>query len=150
MRRIERLVGKTIQFWRKNIFGLTGEEFAEKLGVSKGYISKVESGYTGISLSKIEQIAKILKISPLTILSGLPVKESLDAILRIYRNPKYEVTIKELETLVNIRFRDKVIKEEHYLQILKMLRSSNSNLNSYRPKNEIDILLLDIEEEVNQ
>lgn len=150
-KKIEKLIGKTIQFWRRNVFGYTSEDFAKKLGVSKSYVNNVESGYSGISFKKIEQIAKALKISPLTLLRGLPEKEALDTIMEIYRDPKYNVTIKELETLIGARFRGKHITKKGYLQLLDLIRSGDFTIDSesYRPRDMVDILLDEIEEEIN-
>ncbi|KAA0257506.1 helix-turn-helix transcriptional regulator [Deferribacter autotrophicus] len=150
-KKIERLIGKTIQFWRKNIFGLTGEEFAKRLGTSRVYVSKIESGTAGLSFKKIEQIAKALKISPLTLLRGLPEKEALDTIMEIYRDPKYNVTIKELEALIGAKFRGKHITKKGYLQLLDLIRSGDFAIDSesYRPRDMVDILLDEIEEEIN-
>ncbi|MGA1847238.1 helix-turn-helix domain-containing protein [Deferribacter abyssi] len=150
-KKIEKLIGKTIQFWRKSVFGYTSEDLAKKLGVSKSYINNIESGYSGISFKKIEQIAKALKISPLTLLRGLPEKEALDAIMEIYRDPKYNVTIKELEALIGAKFRGKHITKKGYLQLLDLIRSGDFVIDSesYRPRDMVDILLDEIEEEIN-
>lgn len=54
-------IGKNIQKARQEK-GLTQETFAELMGVSWSYVSKIESGVINLSLGKILEIANYLKI----------------------------------------------------------------------------------------
>lgn len=57
-----------IKFMRQ-LQGLTQEEMAEKLGISlKGY-SDIERGKTNLQVSRVEEIAKILEVDLLDLLS---------------------------------------------------------------------------------
>ena len=56
-----KIVGKNIQKQRL-IQGYTQETFAELMGVSWSYVSKIEAGILNLSLGKILEIADYLKI----------------------------------------------------------------------------------------
>lgn len=56
-------IGKKIQSARKDKC-YTQETFAELMGVSWSYVSKIESGILNLSLGKIYDIARFLKINP--------------------------------------------------------------------------------------
>ena len=56
-----KIVGKNIQKQRL-IQGYTQETFAELMGVSWSYVSKVEAGILNLSLGKILEIADYLNI----------------------------------------------------------------------------------------
>ncbi len=56
-----RIVGKNIQRERQKQ-GFTQETFAELMGVSWSYVSKIESGILNLSLGKVLEIADYLKI----------------------------------------------------------------------------------------
>ena len=56
-----KIIGKNIQRERQKK-GLTQETFAELMNVSWSYVSKIESGVINLSLGKILQISKYLKI----------------------------------------------------------------------------------------
>ena len=55
-------IGKNIQKQRK-LKGYTQETFAELMGVTWSYVSKIESGVSNLSLGKIYDIAEYLKIN---------------------------------------------------------------------------------------
>ena len=59
-REICKIIGKNIQNIRKEK-GYTQESFAELMGVSWSYISKIESGILNLSIGKILEIATYLK-----------------------------------------------------------------------------------------
>lgn len=52
---------------------------AAKLGITSGSYSKIESGFTDINLSRLEQIASILDIRLIQLLSFNPEQEIRDA-----------------------------------------------------------------------
>lgn len=54
-------IGKNIQNQRRNK-GYTQETFAELMGVSWSYVSKIECGILNLSLGKIHDISNYLKI----------------------------------------------------------------------------------------
>lgn len=54
-------IGKNIQKNRQTQ-GLTQETFAELMGVSWSYVSKIESGVINLSLGKILQISEYLNV----------------------------------------------------------------------------------------
>ena len=58
---IEKLIGQRIAFIRKQT-GITQEMLAEKAGISRDFLSRVERGVTGISFQNLESISKSLKV----------------------------------------------------------------------------------------
>lgn len=57
-----KIIGKNIQNQRK-LKGYSQESFAELMGVSWSYVSKIECGILNLSLGKIYDIANYLKIN---------------------------------------------------------------------------------------
>ena len=66
-----KIIGKNIQKERLKQ-GLTQETFAELMGVSWSYVSKMESGILNLSLGKILDISEFLK-TDINILLEIPV-----------------------------------------------------------------------------
>ena len=62
-------IGKFIQELRKEK-GLTQEELAEKLGITKNAVSKWERGISLMDLSLLKPLSEILEVSITEILSG--------------------------------------------------------------------------------
>ncbi len=60
--KLPRLLGKKIKELRESA-GLTQEELAEKIKVSRVYMGYIEQGRNAPSLEVLERVAKILKIS---------------------------------------------------------------------------------------
>ena len=60
-RDLYKIIGKNIQAERIKQ-GLTQEKFAELMQVSWSYVSKIESGILNLSIGKIYDISKFLKI----------------------------------------------------------------------------------------
>ncbi len=56
-----KIIGKNIQNKRKDKL-LTQETFAELMGVSWSYVSKIESGVLNLSVGKIYEIAQYLDV----------------------------------------------------------------------------------------
>jgi transcriptional regulator with XRE-family HTH domain len=56
------MIGKTIRDRRKQL-GISMKSLADKLNISIPAVSKIESGFTDITLSRFEQIADVLQIS---------------------------------------------------------------------------------------
>lgn len=59
--KLPKTLGKKIQKLRKNI-GLTQEEVAEKIGISRAYMGYIEQGRYSASIEVLEKIAKVLKV----------------------------------------------------------------------------------------
>ena len=59
--KLPKLLGKRIQKMRK-MAGLTQEELAEKVNVSRAYIGYIEQARNTPSLELLEKIAKVLRI----------------------------------------------------------------------------------------
>jgi|SaaInl8_200m_RNA_FD_contig_61_1042455_length_679_multi_2_in_0_out_0_1 transcriptional regulator with XRE-family HTH domain len=110
---------KAIQWWR-NLEGYTQETFASKIGTSRSYVARLESGHSGISFEKIEGISGFLEISPATLLSGLPEKQELNILLQFYTDDK--ITKQELESLFRARVKSKVLTHEYYIEMLRQIR----------------------------
>lgn len=60
--KLPKALGKRIQKRRKEV-GLTQEELADKVGVSRAYMGYIEQGRNAPSLEVLEKIAKVLEIS---------------------------------------------------------------------------------------
>ena len=60
--KLPKILGKRIQKARKSI-GLTQEQLAEKINVSRAYVGYIEQARNTPSLELLEKIAKILKVS---------------------------------------------------------------------------------------
>lgn len=60
--KLPRVLGKKIQKRRKEM-GLTQEELADKIGVSRAYMGYIEQGRNAPSLGFLEKIARVLKTS---------------------------------------------------------------------------------------
>ena len=60
-RKLLRKIGKNIQIVRQEK-GLTQETFAELMGVSWSYVSKIEAGIINLSIGKINEIANFLDV----------------------------------------------------------------------------------------
>lgn len=59
--KLPKTLGKKIQKLRKNT-GLTQEEVAEKIGISRAYMGYIEQGRYSASIEVLEKIAKVLKV----------------------------------------------------------------------------------------
>lgn len=60
--KLPKVLGKKIQKRRKEM-GLTQEDVAYKVGISRAYMGYIEQGRNAPSLEVLEKIARILKIS---------------------------------------------------------------------------------------
>lgn len=68
-----KIVGKNIQKERQKQ-GLTQETFAELMGVSWSYVSKMESGILNLSLGKVLEISEFLNID-INLLLEIPIEK---------------------------------------------------------------------------
>lgn len=60
--KLPKLLGKRIQRQRK-LIGLTQEELAEKVNVSRAYIGYIEQARNTPSIELLEKIAKVLRVN---------------------------------------------------------------------------------------
>jgi len=60
--KLPKLLGKRVQKIRK-LAGLTQEELAEKVNVSRAYIGYIEQARNTPSIELLEKIAKVLKLN---------------------------------------------------------------------------------------
>jgi transcriptional regulator with XRE-family HTH domain len=64
-------IGKNISLYRK-IKGVKAAEIAERLGITESSYTRLERAETELTIQTLRQIADILKIDPLTLLSVNP------------------------------------------------------------------------------
>lgn len=64
-------IGNNISMYRK-IRGLKASDIAERLGISESSYTRYERGETSITIDLIQQIAEVLNIDPVTLLSVHP------------------------------------------------------------------------------
>ncbi|KKP68177.1 MAG: Helix-turn-helix domain protein [Candidatus Roizmanbacteria bacterium GW2011_GWA2_35_19] len=60
--KLPKVLGKKIQK-RRNVCGITQEELANKVNISRAYMGYIEQGRNSPSLEVLEKIAKALKTS---------------------------------------------------------------------------------------
>lgn len=60
--RLPKILGRKIQKRRHEV-GLTQEELADKVGISRAYMGYIEQGRNTASVEVLSKIARILKIS---------------------------------------------------------------------------------------
>lgn len=70
---IVKVFGKNLKIYRKNL-GLSQEEFAEKCGLHRTYISAVECYRRSIALENVQRIADALEIDAYKLF--IPVESS--------------------------------------------------------------------------
>jgi len=98
---IEKQIGQRIGFIRKHA-GITQETLAEKAGISRDFLSRVERGITGISLQNLECLSKALNV-PIKELFSFEEKidneQLVENITILLRNQDEEVLKKWYEAL---------------------------------------------------
>ena len=119
---IVKKIGTAIKFWRK-LSGYNQENFSQIIETSRSYVAKLETGGTGVSINKINEIARALRLSPFTLLCGVPNKEALNILMGLYNNNQLNISRDELEVLFCIRLGKKKITREYYIHQLCILRS---------------------------
>jgi len=115
-------VGKAIQFWRK-LEGYDQFGFSQELGTVRSYVARLESGHTGISLTRINRISEILGVSIHSILCGLPGKEEAQELLSLYRDEALGISKRELEILFRAGLGGRRVTRDFYLYLLSCVRS---------------------------
>lgn len=104
-------LGNRIRKYRQNA-GLSQEKLAEKVGVSSQQVQKYESGQTTLSIIKLQQIAKSLKVSMGDFFAQNTVEYT-------------HTTIQEEELLLAFR---KVKNTEMRICILKLVANINKRI----------------------
>lgn len=115
-------IGMAIKFWRK-LSGYNQESFSKIIETSRSYVAKLETGGTGVSINKINEIARALRLSPFTLLCGVPNKEALNILMGLYNNYQLNITRAELEVLFCARLGKKKLTRDYYIHQLCILRS---------------------------
>ncbi len=115
-------VGKSIGFWRK-VQGYNQENLAQRLGVTRPYVARIEGGHTGISLDRIEKIGRLLNVSPFTLLRGIPSDGELRILEELFKDPDKNITTSELEDLFSFRIKNQKATRDFYLHMLSIIRS---------------------------
>ena len=117
-------IGENIKNYRKEA-GMTQEELAEKVGITRAYLSEIERGKKDPSYSKVKKISDILGI-PIDELTGKEVDledlpESLEKFVERENPPK-----KDIVMLSNIEYRGnqpKTVKD--WKTIYNVIKSVN-------------------------
>ncbi|MBU0994652.1 MAG: helix-turn-helix domain-containing protein [Proteobacteria bacterium] len=117
-------IGMAIKFWRK-LSGYNQESFSQIIETSRSYVAKLETGGTGVSINKINEIARALRLSPFTLLCGVPNKEALNILMGLYNNYQLNISRSELEILFCARLGKKKLTRDYYIHQLCILRSGN-------------------------
>lgn len=115
-------IGMAIKFWRK-LSGYNQESFSQIIETSRSYVAKLETGGTGVSINKINEIARALRLSPFTLLCGVPNKEALNILMGLYNNYQLNITREELEILFCTRVGKKKLTRDYYIHQLCILRN---------------------------
>jgi len=119
---IKRNIGSRIRHLRQ-LKNLSQMELAEKVGVSFQQIQKYESGKSEITLSRLNDIAEALNISPAEILSDealLPAKESSPQYERGDKKGKQDYRFSSTENEI-ISFLREIDDEEFNIRLKKLL-----------------------------
>ncbi len=88
---------------------MTQEQFAEKMGISTKYVSKIETGVRGLGQSKLIKCMEILEISPNTFYKSFLNNSKLQKELELSEEISNS-TEKQLEVILNLMKEIKKIK----------------------------------------
>ncbi len=64
-----RIIGSNIKFYREKLSNFSQSHIASELNISATSLSHIENGKSDITISRLESIAKILKVDILTLLN---------------------------------------------------------------------------------
>lgn len=101
---INKIIGKNIRYIRKSN-KLSQEKFAEQLELSPQFVSDIERGIEGISLTTAIKICNIMKCSPLILFADLI---------------KYENYISEVDDFTRLSDKNKNIVSDIITALLNM------------------------------
>lgn len=90
-------IGVQIRLARKNA-GLTQEKLAEKAGITQKYLSNLESGRNGVTITNLRNISRLLSVSMDTLVYGEIKENDIGFLLEQLRfvNPKYFSPLREV------------------------------------------------------
>ena len=100
------VIGKKIKYLRVEK-GMNQKAFAEKLGVSIGFVSQVESGDKCFNLKRLEEVSKVLGKPVAYFIEGAnlddvkAMEEEIQFLLRRISPDKLEMVCKMLEVIIN-------------------------------------------------
>ena len=103
-----KIIGKRIAQQRKRQ-NLTQAAFSEALGVSEGYVSRMECGTTKISLQRIKSVAEVLNtdigllVSDQVILPEMPINRDVCELIKDWSSNEIEGLIAHLECSNRLR-----------------------------------------------
>ena len=69
-------IGQQLAAWRK-LRGLTAAEVAQRAGIARSTLSKIESGNSGVSFESVLRVAQVLGILESVVLSTDPYETDL-------------------------------------------------------------------------
>ena len=76
-------IGKNIRFYRE-LAGMSQKQFAEALGYNdRSTIARIELGDRDVPVSKVAEMAKVLRVSPAVFFHDIPEADYLDYIEHI-------------------------------------------------------------------
>lgn len=76
-------IGKNIRFYRE-MAGMTQKQFADALGYDNhSTITKIEGGKRDVPISKVAEMARVLRVSPAVFFRDIPEADYLDYIEHI-------------------------------------------------------------------
>lgn len=70
-------IGKRLRALRAE-HGLTQRELADRAGMSTRFVSQLEAGGANVSVSRLADLARVLRVSMVTLLHGLGPEDDLD------------------------------------------------------------------------
>ncbi len=91
-------IGRKIKMYRKKL-NITQAQLAENLDVTAKYISSIERGASSLSLNRLEDIAKALKVKPEQLISDSDLT-SPDYAVSEYLTLTENWTVREKEFLI--------------------------------------------------
>lgn len=103
-------IGKRIKE-KRILKGLTQQKVAEQLQISEEYTSKIETGKTKISLTRLSQLSIILDTSIEELITGTVIKSAdykIKEISRIFE----ELSPKERDVVINIIEQIKLLRSK--------------------------------------
>ena len=72
---LQSVVGQNLRAYRR-ARGINQEDFADRLGLHRTYLGDIERGERNLSLQKVELVAEVLGLEPLSLLTpGLAGQE---------------------------------------------------------------------------
>ncbi len=89
---LRKRIGRLIKFLRKVAGIKTQAQFGKLMGTRRSNAAKLETGDTGISLTRIIKISRLLKVDAMTLLLGAPCEKTLSIILNLKIERNLDIT----------------------------------------------------------